>query len=158
MTTIFARRVSTQIDLDRLASELRTVHPADKGMVITTSPHVARQIELPGGFGFLFLPEIVNTGPNGLTVNLVRLGSWARGMRSITGKGGLSRSGRPSDEARTSLIFNDRRERKLPVSSALAEATAILKEWPKNDPDRKPPHHSTVRRHVSRLIKANTSS
>jgi hypothetical protein len=57
-TIIFARRVSSQAALDLLASALRPVHPIDKGLVVTTSPHVAREIRLPNGFEFLDLCDI----------------------------------------------------------------------------------------------------
>ena len=58
MTIIFARRVTGQADLDLLISALRPVQPANKGLVITTSPHVARQVPLPNGFEFLDLRDI----------------------------------------------------------------------------------------------------
>ena len=58
VTVIFARRVSSQATLDLLMSALRPLHPDDKGVVITTSPHVARQVQLPNGFKFLDLRDI----------------------------------------------------------------------------------------------------
>jgi dTDP-4-amino-4,6-dideoxygalactose transaminase len=42
LTVMFARRVLAQVDLDRLAAVLLSVHRADKGVVVTTSSHIAR--------------------------------------------------------------------------------------------------------------------
>jgi hypothetical protein len=58
ITVIFARRVCSQADLDDLASALRTIYPADQGLVLTTSPYVARQVQLPNGFEFLYLGDV----------------------------------------------------------------------------------------------------
>jgi hypothetical protein len=81
VTIIFARRVFSQADLDLLASALRPVHPADKGLVITTSPHVARQVQLPNGFEFLDLKDIaiatdivnddLGIGNDGIALNML---------------------------------------------------------------------------------------
>jgi hypothetical protein len=109
ITFIFARQVSSQQGLDRIASALRTVHPADKGLVITTSKNVARQIPLPNGYEFLDLREIMKATAGGLALATSRLGSWIRGIRTTTGKGAPSRSGRPSPEARIIQIYRDRR-------------------------------------------------
>jgi hypothetical protein len=156
-TVIFARRVSNQAALDQLASALRPVHPADKGVVITTSLHVVRQVPLPGGYELLPFPEIVRTGQDGLVLDIMRLGSWIQGMNSTTAKGAPTRSGRPSPKARISQIYEVRRGRALQVESGLAEAKAILAEWPRYAPDQKSPGLSTVRRHVARLPKAKAS-
>jgi hypothetical protein len=58
VTIVFARRIFSQAALDQLASVLGTIHHADKGLVITTSPRVARLVQLPHGFAFLDLREI----------------------------------------------------------------------------------------------------
>ena len=154
ITVVFARRVVAQSDLGQLAAALRTIHPADKGVVITTSLHVARQVPLPGGYELLALPEIVGAIPDGLVLDSQRLGLWIRGIQPSTAKGGPTRVGRPSPEARLAQIFSLRRRRRLPVESVSAEATAILAEWNHHAPDQKPPGRSTVRRHVARLSKA----
>ena len=158
MTVVLARRISSQADLDRLASELRPIHPAEKGIVITTSGHVARQVQLPGGYEFLPLPEIVRAVPDGLALDSQRLGFWLRGIPPVTEKGAPTRTGRPSPEATISKIFNLRRGRRLRVESDSAEAKAILAEWNQHTPDRNLPGLSTVRRHVARLKKAGASS
>jgi hypothetical protein len=150
ITVIFACQVSSQVVLDRLASALRTVHPADRGLVITTSQNVTHHIDLPNRYEFLDIREIMRITAGGLTFDTIRLGSWIRGMSATTGKGAASRSGRPP-EARITQIYRNRRSRKLPVVSALAEAKAIRKEMAKVAPDQKPPHLSTIRRYVAHL-------
>jgi hypothetical protein len=157
ITVTFARQVSSQAELDRLASALRTVHPADKGLVITTSRNVARHIQLPNGYEFLDLREIMRATERGLTLDTIRLGSWIRRMRTTTGKGAPSRSGRPSPEARVIQIYRDRRSHGQPVVSTLAEAIAICEEMARQAPDRKVPHPSTVRRHVARVRRETAS-
>lgn len=151
VTVIFACRVSSQAALDRLASLLRPVRPVNKGLVITTSPHVAREIRLPNGYEFLDLREIARGGPGELTLDTARLGSWIRGMDAATGKGAPSRSGRPSPEAHIIQIYCDRRSRGRPVVTTQAEAIAICKEMARQAPDQKVPNLSTVRRHVARI-------
>ena len=157
VTMVFARRVSSRGDLDQLASALRPVHPADKGLVITTSAHIARNVLLPGGFELLPLPEIVRPAQDDLVLDAVRLGSWIKGMPAATAKGAPTRSGPPSPRARVLQIYNARREQGLPFVSDLAEAKGILALWPQSAPDQKPPHVSTVRRHVSQVRKAAAS-
>jgi hypothetical protein len=154
-TVIFARRISSQADLDQLASALRPVHPADKGLVITTSLQVARHVQLPGGYELLPLPEIARPGRDGLTLDTIRLGSWIRGMAVTTAKGAPTRIGRPSPRSRILKIYDARRGRGMPVVSILAEAKAILAEWPQHAPDKKRPGLGTVRRHVSQLTGMN---
>jgi hypothetical protein len=156
-TVIFARHVSSQVDLDRLASSLRPIHPADKGLVITTSPRAARQVQLPGGYELLPLPEIVRPSRDGLMLDLVRLGSWIKGMAVKTAKGAPTRSGRPSPRARILQIYNARRGQGQPLVSYLAEAKAILAEWRLHVPDQTLPHLSTVRRHVTQLTKSSAT-
>jgi hypothetical protein len=158
VTVVFARRISNQADLDRLASELRPIHPAEAGLVITTSLHVARRVQLPGGYELLPLPEIVGIGPAGLVLDSQRLGLWLRGMQPTTAKGGPTRTGRSTPQAIVAQIYRARREKELPVKSQLAEARAILGEWKAHAPDRKPPHPSTVRRHVADLVAAKRST
>jgi hypothetical protein len=158
VTVVLARRISSQADLDRLASELRPIPPAEKGIVITTSGHVARQVQLPGGYEFLSLTEIVRTVPDGLALDRQRLGFWLRGIQPVTAKGAPTRTGRPSPKATIVKIFKLRRGRRLRVESDLAEAKAILAEWTQHASDRNPPGLSTVRGHVARLRKPEASS
>jgi hypothetical protein len=106
VTFIFARRVFSQADLDLLVSVLRPIHPADKGLVITTSPHVARQVQLPNGFEFLDLKDIaiatdsfvVNDGLGiglaGITLNMLGI---AKATTTNLG-GGVKKIG-PADAA-----------------------------------------------------------
>lgn len=157
VTVVFARRVVSQADLDRLASALRPVHPAEVGLVLTTSFHVARQVQLPGRYQVLPLPEIIMATSDGLVLDNRRLGLWIRGIQPTTAKGAPTRAGRPSPQARVAEIFQQRRGRRLPVTSDAAEARAILDEWNQHAPDQDPPSHATVRRHVSRLTKKGAS-
>ena len=148
ITVVFARCVSAHRNFDLLASALRPIYRADKGLVVTTSLNVARQVALPGGYELLPFPEIVSEGPDGLSLDTVRLGSWISRMQPTTAKGAPTRTGRPSPAEHISQIYCLRRGRGLPVKNDSAEATAILEEWPQHLPDEEPPGHSTVRRHV----------
>ena len=121
-TVIFARRVASQAGLDQLASAVRSVHPADKGLVITTSLQVARQVQLPGGYELLPFPEIVRTSAEGLVLDRQRFGSWIRGMRPTTAKGAPTRMGRPSPLALIRRIYHSRREQGLNLDNDSAEA------------------------------------
>jgi hypothetical protein len=143
ITVIFARQVSSQAALGQLASGLRTVHPADKGLVITTSQNVVRHIPLPNGYEFLELREIMKATEGGLTLDTTRLGSWIRGISITTGKGASGRSGRPSPEARIIQIYRDRRSRGQP-SQHRAEAIAICEELARQAPGQTVPHLSTA--------------
>jgi hypothetical protein len=156
VTIVFARRISSQADLDLLASALRTVHPAEKGLVITTSPNVARQVMLPGGYEVLLLHEIVKAGQDGPVLDGQRIGFWIRGMQRTTAKGAPTRVGRPSPKARIAEIFRLRREQGARLESDAAEARAVLAEWSKHAPDQAPPGRSTIRGHVSELRKTTT--
>jgi hypothetical protein len=158
VSIVFARRISTQADLDLLASVLRPVRPAEKGLVITTSSNVARQVALPNGYDVLLLREIVKSGPDGLTLDDQRIGFWIRGMQPTTAKGARTRAGRPSTEGTIEKIFNMRRDQGLRVESGSAEAKAILAEWNEHEPGLERPGHSTVRRHMAGLIKAKAAS
>ena len=158
ITVVFARRIAILSGLDRLASALRPIHRADKGLVLTTSLNVARQVALPGGYEVLRLPDIVHFSQGGLALDHMRLGSWIRGMQPATAKGAPTRIGRPSPATRISQIYDLRRSRGLPVESDSAEAAAILAEWRQHAPDQNPPGHSTVRRHVAQVTKANAST
>jgi hypothetical protein len=158
VTVVVARQVSSQAALGRLASGLRTVHPADKGLVITTSQNVVRQIPLPSGYEFLDLREIMKVTSGRLTLDTARLGSWIRGMSTSTGKGAPTRSGRPSPNARITRIYRDRRSRGEPALSTRAEAIAICEELARQASDQTVPHLSTVRRHVARVRRETASS
>jgi hypothetical protein len=154
VTIVFACRISSQADLDLLASALRPVRPAEKGLVVTTSSNIARQVTLPCRYQVLLLHEIVQSGPASPTLDSQRLGFWLRGIQPVTAKGARTRTGRPSPEATIVKIFELRRGRRLRVESGSAEAKAILAEWNQHAPDRLPPGLSTVRGHVARLTKA----
>jgi hypothetical protein len=75
VTFIFARRVSSQEVLDLLVSALRPLHPIGKGLVLTTSIHTARQVQLPNGFKFLDLGDIVRSVGDQLIVDQANLDS-----------------------------------------------------------------------------------
>jgi hypothetical protein len=152
VTAIFARRISNLAALERLASELRTIHPAEKGIVLTTSMHAARHVQLPGKYELLPLMEIIRAAPDGLMLDIQRLGFWLGGMEPSTAKRGATRSGRPSIQADiVAQIYDKRRSQGLPVRSDRGEAQEILKEWREQTSDRRPPHVSTLRRYVARL-------
>ena len=106
VTVVFARRISSQAALDQLASVLGTIHHADKGLVITTSPQVARQVQLPHGFAFLDLREIGRTVGQRLFVDQARLGSL---VHALPGKSSLARpvikASRKSARSRPAWIF-----------------------------------------------------
>jgi hypothetical protein len=130
VTVIFARRIASQANLDRLASELNKIHPADKGLVITTSSQVPRHIQLPRGYEIVQLPVIARESDGGLILDHRRLGSWIKGMESATAKGGKTRVGRPLGPVATvAQIYEQRRARGVPLGSGRAEAAAILTEW-----------------------------
>ena len=80
VTVILTRRISSQAVLDELASVLGTVHLADKGLVITTSPQVARQVQLPHGFAFVDLREIGRMVGRRPQVDQTRLTSLVQGL------------------------------------------------------------------------------
>lgn len=93
MTVILTRRISSQAVLDELATVLGTVYLADKGLVITTSPQVARQVQLPHGFTFLDLREIGRMVGRRLAVDQARLTSL---VHALPGK---SSSAKPATKA-----------------------------------------------------------
>ena len=153
VTIVFARRIVSPSALDRLASELRAIHPAEKGLVITTSPNFARQIRLPGGYEIIQLPVIARESESRLILDHQRLGSWIRGMEPATAKGGKGRIGRPLGPFETvARIYRQRRETRVRFVSERAEAKAILNEWPKYASDQEPPHISSVRRYLKQLL------
>lgn len=75
VTVVLARQVSSQAALDQLASVLGSLPLADKRLLITTSPGVARQVHLPHGFEFLDLQEIGRLIGERLIVDRTRLDS-----------------------------------------------------------------------------------
>jgi hypothetical protein len=81
VTAIFARRVSSQAELDLLISALRPIHPAGKGVVFTTSPHVARQVQLPNGFEFLDLGDIIRAVGDRLIIDRANLDSRVQALQ-----------------------------------------------------------------------------
>jgi hypothetical protein len=153
VTVVFARRVIAQTDLDRLAAVLRSVHRADKGVVVTTSSHFARQVKLPRDYELLPLWEIVRTGSHGLVLDADRLGTWISNMGASTAKGAPSKEGRPTQKSHISRIFDLRRSREIPIKSYSAEAEAIRDEWKQHAPDQDRPALSTARGHVARLAR-----
>ncbi len=82
VTVVFARLISSQAALDELASMLVTVPPKEKGLVVTTSPQVALQVQLPHGFAFLDLREIGRTVGSQLIVDQARLASFVNALPS----------------------------------------------------------------------------
>ena len=148
---------SAHRNIDLLASALRPIYRADKGLVVTTSLNVARQVALPGGYELLPLPEIVSAGPDGLSLDTVRLGSWIKGMPATTAKGGPTRIGRPSPTALVSQIYNLRRGRGLPVDNDLQKRGQFWLNGTTMRQTRSRRATSTVRGHVARLTKAKAS-
>jgi hypothetical protein len=153
LTVMLARKVSSQVALDHLASALSTIPPADLGVVVTSFPGVARQVRLPHGYEFLDLREIGRVAEDRLVLDSAKLGFWVKTIRSGPVRRQQSRSGRPSVEAEIKRIYNERRAKGLAMISTSAEAREIRAEFQKRFPDRDPPHLSTVRGHVSRVAK-----
>lgn len=153
VTVVFARRLVSQAELDQLASVLHPIHRAVKGVVITTSPHIARHVKLPGGYELLPLIDVATFDSGQLILDLHRLAYWINGMESTTAKGAPSREGRPSSAARVERIFDLRRSRRVEFENDSAEARAIRAEW-KQHVTEKVPGFSTVRRHVAKLVAA----
>jgi hypothetical protein len=151
VTAVFARRVGGQLALGQLAAALRSVHPADKGIVITTSLNTVRAVPLPDGYEFIHLPDLVVSMPNRLAMDHDRFASCIRGMPSRTAKGARTREGRPSQGSMIVKIFDLRRARGNPVAGVSAEARAIIDEWTDHAPDQMAPAFSTVRAHVTKL-------
>ncbi len=161
MTVIFARRVISQSELDGLASVLRPIHRAEKGVVITTSPRVARQVRLPGGYEFLDLSEIARSEGDRLMLDASTNSriAWIKGMEPTTAKGAPARRGeghRPQQWSRaysTSVVAEERfsrtiRQKRKPF-------------WPNGRSTRRARSRqniSTVRRHVKITIGANGPS
>ena len=75
VTVVLARQVSSQAALDQLASMLGALPLADKRLLITTSPWVARQVHLPHKFQFLDLREIGRLVGERLIVDRTKLDS-----------------------------------------------------------------------------------
>ena len=155
VTAVFARRIGGHVALSQLASGLRSVHPADKGVVITTSLSAVHTLPLPNGYEFIHLPDLVVPRPDGIAVDRNRFGSWIRRMPSRSGKGAPTRSGRPSQEATIAMIFRLRRARRSPIVTLSAEARGIIAEWTEHTPDQEAPALGTARAHVARLVKAH---
>jgi hypothetical protein len=153
VTAVFARRVGGQVTLGQLASGLRSVHPADKGVVITTSLNAVRTVPLPNGYEFIDLPDLVVPQPDGIAIDRNRIGPWVRRMPSRSGKGAPTRSGRPSQRAIIAVIFRLRRARTVPIDNLSAESRGIIAEWTEHAPDQEAPALGTVRAHVTRLVK-----
>jgi hypothetical protein len=154
VTAVFVRRVTGQVALGQLASGLRSVHPADKGVVITTSLSAVRTIPLPNGYEFIHLSDLIVPQPDGIAMDRNRFGSWIRRMPTGGGKGAATRSGRPSQGATIAEIFRLRRARRIPIDNISAEARGIVAEWAEHAPDQEAPALGTVRAHVTLLTKA----
>jgi hypothetical protein len=150
LTVVLARRVWTQVELDRLASVLGTVPPGDLGVVATSSAEVARQISLPHDYRFLDLRDVMRTIKDRLTFDGTKLGSWVKAMRSGPAKRTQSRSGRPSEKLLIEEFYQKRRSSGIPFITISAEATDIALAFKARFPDRDPPHHATIRKHIPR--------
>jgi hypothetical protein len=150
LTVVLARQVSSQSDLDLLASAVGTLPPADLGVVVTSSAGVAQRVALPHGYRFLDVREIVRKERDQLTLDSAKLGSWVKATRSGTAKRARSRSGRPSEKALVEQFYNERRARKIPMVNLSAEARDIEVELRKHYPDTTPPHLATIRKHLPR--------
>jgi hypothetical protein len=81
VTIVLARRISNQAALDELASVLGPIHVANKGLVITTSSQVARQVQIPHGFTFLDLRDIIRMVGRRPQLDQTKLTSLVRGVR-----------------------------------------------------------------------------
>lgn len=151
LTVVLARKVTSQVALDHLASAVSTIPPGDLGTVVTTSPDVTRRVRLPHGYEFLDLREIGRAGEDRLVLDSAKLGSWVKATRRGAVRNVQSRSGRPSDGSVIIQLYKERRARGLPMINVSAEAREIRAEFQARFPDRDPTHLSTVRKHVSRF-------
>jgi hypothetical protein len=148
LTVILARRVSSQVVLDKVAAELAALPPADLGVVVTSSSNVTTRVSLPFGYRFLDLREVMREP--WFTLDRAKLGFWVRAMRTGTGKQAQRRPGRPSDKALVERFYTERRRCGTPVVSISAEARAIAQRFTDRFPDRAPPHLATIRKHIPR--------
>jgi hypothetical protein len=155
VTVLFVRRISSLASFDRLASVLHRVHRAERGIAITTSLHCPRQVQLPRGYEFLLLPDIISDLAGSQVLDHTRLASLIAGMPQVTAKGAPTRIGRPTSKDLVAYIYKLRRQGGIPVSSDSAEASAIIAEWRSHAPGQKKPGVSTVRIHLAELRKAN---
>jgi hypothetical protein len=85
-TVVLARLISSQAALDELASMLVTILPKEKGLIVTTSPQVALQVQLPHGFAFLDLREIGRTVGSQLMVDKARLAYFVKALPNRTSR------------------------------------------------------------------------
>jgi hypothetical protein len=118
VTVVFARRVSSQAALDLLVSALRPFHPTGAGLVVTTSRHVARQVQLPNGFEFLDLGEIIRRVGDQLIVDPAIFDSRVKGSQ-----GARPRPIRGSRRGRKEPRRLDYREADKPI---IAEMHAMI--------------------------------
>lgn len=152
ITIVFARHLFAHADLDRLAYALRSIHPADRGVVVTTSIHAARQIGLPYDYRLLLLPEVVLAQRTGFALDFERFGRWLQRLEPTTAKRAPTRVGRPTPGARIGRIFEARHNSRMTCDTVAGEAKAILADWKQHFPDQKKPGYSTTREHVGRLM------
>jgi hypothetical protein len=148
LTVILARRVSSQVALDKVAAELAALPPADLGVVATSSANVSTKVLLPFKYQFLDLREVMREP--WFTLDHAKLGSWVKAKRTGTGKQAQRRPGRPSDKALVEQFYTERRRCGTPVVSISAEARAIAQRFTDRFPDRDPPHLATIRKHIPR--------
>ena len=87
-----------------------------------------------------------------LTLDKVKLASWVKAACSGTAKKAQSRSGRPSVKALVEQFFNHRRLLGIPAANISAEARNIVAKFRTQFPDKSPPHLSTIRKHMPRVI------
>jgi hypothetical protein len=121
VTVVFARWISSQAALDELASMLGTIHVADKGLVITTSPQAARRVRLPHGFAFLDLREIGQMVGQRLKIDQARLATF---VHALAGRVSLAkRTTKTTREARREPARLDYRETDRPL---IAEMHAMI--------------------------------
>ena len=148
LTVILARRVSSQVGLDKVAAELAVLPPADLGVVVTSSANVSTKVLLPFKYQFLDLREVMREP--WFTLDHAKLGSWVKAKRTGTGKQAQRRPGRPSDKALVEQFYAERRLCGPPVVSISAEARAITRTFTERFPDRDAPHLATIRKHIPR--------
>jgi len=151
ITVVFAERVSTRRDLTALADAVRAVHPAELGLVITTSAAPIPSLSLPNGFLVLDLREIARTKDDQLVMDKPRLAGWVKGYARGRHKPVRDGRGRPSVKHLELEIARERRERKSSLPVQAAEARAIREEIIRRHPEVKPPAESTIAGHLREM-------
>jgi len=152
LTVVFAIQLLAQRDLDALATVLPRLPSGDLGLVLTTSAVQIRSITFPHGYRLLDLREIARADEQGLVVDRLRLASWVEGLGGSKIPKPVG-PGRPSLAALIREFYENRRARRVPLTTWRAEARAIQGELSLRDRVRTPPAIRTIERRL-RILRA----